>query len=216
MAVVELDSIAANIEGRRKPTIDELHRIFLRTINALSRIMEIRDLYTLGHQQQVSAIARSIGRELGLSSDVIEGMRIGATLHDIGKLGVPAEILVKPARLTPVEYELVKTHSDLGHSILKEINFPWPVAEMVHQHHERLDGLGYPQGLKGDEILIEAQIIGLADALHSIASHRPYRPALGVDQAMETIGRGAGSLFNPQAVEACRRLLKRGEISLDK
>ena len=216
MAVAELDALAANIEDRQKPHIDELHRTFLRTINALSRIMEIRDLYTLGHQQKVSQIARSIGRELGLSGNVIEGMRVGATLHDIGKLGVPAEILAKPATLTPVEFELVKTHSALGHSILKEINFPWPVAEMVHQHHERLDGSGYPQGLKGDDILIEAQIVGLADALDSIASHRPYRPSRGADQAMEIIGQGAGSLFNPQAVEACRQLLKRGEISLDK
>ena len=216
MAVAELDALAANIEDRQKPHIDELHRTFLRTINALSRIMEIRDLYTLGHQQKVSQIARSIGRELGLSGNVIEGMRVGATLHDIGKLGVPAEIRAKPATLTPVEFELVKTHSAPGHSILKEINFPWPVAEMVHQHHERLDGSGYPQGLKGDDILIEAQIVGLADALDSIASHRPYRPSRGADQAMEIIGQGAGSLFNPQAVEACRQLLKRGEISLDK
>lgn len=216
MAIAELDALPSDIENRHKPHIDKLHRIFLRTINAMSRIMEIRDLYTLGHQQKVSAIARSIGCELGLSSNAIEGLRIGATLHDIGKLGVPTELLAKPARLTPVEFELVKTHSDLGHSILKEIDFPWPVADMVHQHHERLDGSGYPQGLKGDDILIEAQIISIADALDSIASHRPYRPSLGLEHAMEIIHQGAGNLFNPQIVDVCCRLIERGEITLDK
>ncbi len=192
--------------------MEELAHVLFRTINALSRVIEIRDLYTVGHQQNVSRIARRIAQEIGLDSDTIEGLRVGAMLHDIGKVGIPAEILSKPAKLTATEYELVKTHSTMGYTVLREITFPWPVAEIVHQHHERIDGSGYPGGLKGDDILIQAQILGVADTVDSILSHRPYRPGLGKDQAMQVVVEGAGKVFASRLADACCKLMERDDL----
>ena len=195
--------------------MDEFAHVLFRTINALSRVIEIRDLYTVGHQQSVSRIARRIAQEVGLDRDTIEGLRVGSTLHDIGKVGIPAEILSKPAKLTSTEYDLVKTHSTMGYSVLREISFPWPVAEIVHQHHERIDGSGYPGGLKGDDILIQAQILGVADTVDSILAHRPYRAALGKDRAMEVVAEGAGTVFAQRIADACCSLMERDELTLE-
>lgn len=190
------------------------NRAFLQTINALSRMMEIRDIYTYGHQERVSRIARSIAQKLKIGADVIEGIRIAATIHDIGKIGIPLEILAKPAKLSEPEFAIVRTHSSLGSSILKDMEFPWPVADMVRQHHERLDGSGYPDGLKGDALLTGSQIIGVADTIEAIASHRPYRPALGLDFALTEIQRGAGRLFDPAIVDAATQVIENSEIDL--
>lgn len=191
-----------------------LKRAFLQTISALSRIMEIRDVYTYGHQQRVSRIARSIAQKLEFDHETIEGIRVGATLHDIGKISVPLDILCKPGKLSEPEYAIVKTHSLQGHAVLKDMEFPWPVATMIRQHHERLDGSGYPDGLKGDAILIDAQIIGVADTIEAMASHRPYRPALGMDFALEEIQRGTGRLYDPLIVDAAKQVLERGDFDL--
>jgi len=195
--------------------MDEFAHVLLRTINALSRVIEIRDLYTVGHQQNVSRIARRIGQEIGLDHDTIEGLRVGSTLHDIGKVGIPAEILAKPAKLTPTEYELVKAHSTMGYSVLREISFPWPVAEIVHQHHERIDGSGYPGGMKGDDILIQAQILGVADTVDSMLTHRPYRAAQGPERAMRVIAEGAGTKFAQVIADACCKLMERDELMVE-
>ena len=194
--------------------VSDLERIFLRTITSLSGLMEIRDLYTLGHQNRASDIARRIANEMGLDATVVDGVRFGATLHDIGKIGIPSDILNKPAKLDGEEYGLIKTHTTKGYTVLKGIDFPWPVAEMVYQHHERLDGTGYPLGLAGDEILLEAQIIGVADTLDSINSYRPYRQGLGLEEAMRIIKEGAGSVFSTEVVDACCRLAERKEMPL--
>lgn len=183
-------------------------RTFLRTLNALVRLMEIRDLYTVGHQQSVAELARRIGQEMGFSADRLDGLRVGAMLHDIGKVGIPSDILTKPATLTVPEYDLVKTHSEMGHSVLAEIDFSWPVADMIHQHHERLDGSGYPNALSGSDILLEARIIAVADTVDCIVSHRPYRAGLGLDKAVDIITEGAGRLFDDDVVNATRQILE--------
>ena len=213
MLDIGVDFSPGSVGAKPKVHIDDGNRVFLRAINSLSRTMEIRDLYTLGHQQRVSQIARLIGQNLGLASDAIEGLRVGATLHDIGKIGIPAEILSKPAKLNAAEFGLVKTHAEMGYGILREVDFPWPVAEMVYQHHERLDGSGYPRGLKGGEILVEAQIIGVADTIESVAVHRPYRPALGLDRAFEILREGAERLFDPKIVEVGCRVIDSDVVS---
>lgn len=163
------------------------------TVNALVKIVELRDPYTSGHQKRVSRLALAIARELGLSEREIERIKITALVHDIGKISMPTEILSKPDKLPEIEFGLIKNHSRTGHDILMNINFPWEIGEIVLQHHERIDGSGYPKGLKGDEILIEARIIGVADVVEAMSSHRPYRPALGIDKALEEISQKKAS-----------------------
>lgn len=192
--------------------LSQLERTFLRTIDSLTTVMEIRDLYTAGHQNRTADIARRIATEVGLETKIIDGVRLGATLHDIGKIGIPIDILNKPASLTSQEFELVKTHTLKGYDVLKHIDFPWPIADIVHQHHERIDGSGYPLGLTERDILVEAQIVGLADTVESITSFRPYRSALGIDIATQTIKEGAAKSFNADLVAACCKLIERGEI----
>lgn len=184
------------------------------TIDAIAATVETRDPYTAGHQRRVADLARAIGREMGMSEAAQEGLHFGALIHDLGKVQVPAEILSKPTRLSKLEYELIKTHSQAGYEIVKGIDFPWPVAEMVHQHHERLDGSGYPQGLKGDAIAPEARILAVADVVEAMASHRPYRPGLGVDAALREIEAKRGVWFDPAAVDACLRLFREGRFKL--
>jgi HD-GYP domain-containing protein (c-di-GMP phosphodiesterase class II) len=150
-----------------------------------------------------------LAKKLGLPPGTIEGVYVAGTIHDLGKISVPAEILSKPSTLTATEFSLIKTHPDVGYEILKPIQFPWPIAEMVRQHHERMDGSGYPRGLKGDEILLEARILAVADVVEAISSHRPYRPALGLERAMEELKKGKGTLYDPQVVDACLELLAR-------
>lgn len=186
----------------------KLRRALDGTIQALISAVEMRDPYTAGHQNRVAKLTCAIAEEMGLSENKIEGLRVASLLHDIGNLNVPAEILNKPGQLTKIEYTLLKTHPQFGFEILRTINFPWPVAQMVLQHHERLDGSGYPQGLKGDKIMLEAKIISVADVVEPMSSHRPYRAALGIDKAIEEINNGKGKLYDPQVVDACIKLIK--------
>lgn len=186
-----------------------------QTIAAISLTLEKRDPYTAGHQQRVARIARAIAVEMGLSERRVAGIHFGALIHDIGKVYVPAEILNRPGRLTALEFGLIQTHSEVGFDIVKEIPFPWPVAQMIHQHHERLDGSGYPQGLKGDEIMLEARILAVADVLEAMASHRPYRAALGIEAGLDEIVRQRGRHFDPAAVDACVRLLREKGFRLE-
>ena len=178
------------------------------TVEALASTVERRDAYTAGHQRRVSEIATAIARRMGLSEDVIGGLRLASIIHDVGKIQVPAEILSKPVRLTPLEFALIKEHAQAGYDIVKGIDFPWPVADIVLQHHERLDGSGYPKGLRGDDILIEAKILAVADVMEAMMSHRPYRAALGIDAALAEIEAGKGTLYDPAAVDACDALFR--------
>ena len=191
-----------------------LRRSLEATIEAIAAALEMRDPYTAGHQRRVADLTAAIAREMGLPQDKVEGIHFGALIHDLGKLQVPAEILAKPTRLSKVEFELIKAHPQAGYDIIKGIDFPWPVAAMVHQHHERLDGSGYPQGLKGDAIALEARILAVADVVEAMASHRPYRPGLGMEAALKEIIDKRGTFFDPDAVDACVRLFREGRFSL--
>jgi len=202
-------------ERKIKQGYKKLQRTMEATINTISKIIETRDPYTAGHQNAVSQIAVAIAQEMKLPEDKIEGMRIAALVHDIGKINILAEILSKPSKLNEMEFSLIKNHPKTGYDILKTIDFPWPVARIILQHHERLDGSGYPQGLKGDEILLEAKIIGTADVVEAMSSHRPYRPSLGIDKALEEISKNKGILYNPEVVDgACLRLFKEKDFEL--
>jgi putative nucleotidyltransferase with HDIG domain len=184
------------------------------TITAMSSTMEMRDPYTSGHQKKVAQISEAIAKELGWSEDKIHGLRMAALVHDIGKISIPAELLVKPSKLTQIEYALMKEHVNNGYSILKEIPFLWPIADMVRQHHERIDGSGYPLGLKGDQILSEARVLGVADIIDSMSSHRPYRPALGIEKAISEIDSRAGKDLDIEIVEVVKKLFQEGKLSI--
>ncbi len=192
-----------------------LQRALQGTIQAISTTIEMRDPYTAGHQRRVAKLAEAIGRELGMPEARLEGLKLSAEIHDIGKIHVPSEILSKPTKLTELEYTIIKTHPQAGYEILKNIEFPWPVAEIVLQHHERIDGSGYPRGLKGEEILPEARILAVADVVEAMASHRPYRPAFGIDRALEEIKLNRGRLYGSDEVDACVRLIEAKGFSLD-
>ena len=170
--------------------------------------MDTRDPYTAGHQQRVAQLASGIAQELRLPRKQQEAIKIAAALHDIGKIGIPSEILTKPATLNEVEFSLIKKHPEMGYDILKDIDFAYPIAQIVLEHQERMDGSGYPQGLKGKDILLEAKIIGVADVVEAMSSHRPYRPALGIDKALEEISQNRGILYDPKVVDACLKLFK--------
>lgn len=181
---------------------------------ALAGVLEIRDPYTAGHQRRVAAIAVAIARHMGLDERLIEGLYFGGMIHDIGKVGIPAEILCKPSRLTDTEMKLVQEHAKVGFDIVQHVEFPWPVAQMVLQHHERMDGSGYPNGLKGGAILLEARILAVADVVEAMASHRPYRPGLGIDQAIDEITRYRDSRYDPQVVDACLAVVRSNGMAL--
>ena len=193
---------------RLKKSYQRLQKTMQDTIRVIAKVVEVKDPYTSGHQHRVSQLAASIAQELKLPPDKLEGIRIAALVHDIGKISVPAEILSKPTKLNEIEYSLIKDHSQIGYDILKTIDFPWPVAQIILQHHERIDGSGYPQGLKGNKILLEARIIGVADVVEAMSSHRPYRPALGIDKALEEISKNKGILYVPEVVNACLKNFK--------
>jgi putative nucleotidyltransferase with HDIG domain len=177
-------------------------------VKTLSMIIETRDPYTSGHEDQVAKIACNIAKEMKFTEEQITAIHIAATLHDIGKISVPSEILTKPGRLSDLEMEMIKTHCKVANDILINIEFPYPVAEIIFQHHERMDGSGYPRGLKGDKIAIEARIIGAADVMDAMTSYRPYRPALGVDAAIEEIVKFRGITYDPAVVDACLKIYK--------
>jgi len=193
-------------EEELKQGLKMLRQAMEGAVQAMALIVESRDPYTAGHQRRVTKLACSIAKELGYSESFIDGIRMAASTHDIGKIYVPAEILSKPGNLAEIESGLIKAHPQKGYDVLKEIVFPYPIAQIVLQHHERLDGSGYPEGLTGEEILFEAKILGVADVVEAMASHRPYRPALGIHKAMIEITENKGILYEPEVVNACIRL----------
>lgn len=178
------------------------------TVGAIASTIEIRDPYTAGHQYRVAQLSVAIARELRLSDNQVHGVYLAGIVHDVGKISIPAEILNKPGNLSPLEYQLIQTHALSGYNILKSVDFPWPIAQTILQHHERLDGSGYPNGITDDEIIIEAKILAVADVVEAMMSHRPYRAALGLYQALAEIQRGRGWLYDAAAVDACTRILK--------
>jgi putative nucleotidyltransferase with HDIG domain len=177
--------------------------------------VEARDPYTAGHQRRVADLARAIAEEMGLSKERIEGIRVAGGLHDIGKINIPAEILGKPGRINNMELGLIKMHPQVGYNILKGIEFPWPVAQIVLQHHERMDGSGYPQGLVGGDIVLEARILAVADVVEAMSSHRPYRPAHNIDKALEEISQNSGILYDPEVADVCLRLFTEKGFKLE-
>jgi PAS domain S-box-containing protein/putative nucleotidyltransferase with HDIG domain len=200
-------------ERELNESYDRLSRALEGIIRAMSVTIEMRDPYTAGHQRRVSKLACAIARKSGLPETQIEGIRMAGEIHDIGKIYVPAEILSKPSKLTDIEFTIIKTHSQVGYDILKNIEFPWPIADIVVQHHERLDGSGYPARLKGDAILPEANIIIVADVVEAMSSHRPYRPSHGIDKAITEITQNKGVLYDAKIVDHCVQLLKEKDFS---
>lgn len=184
------------------------------TVEAIASTVEMRDPYTAGHQRRVADLASAIAGKMGLPHEEVYAIHLAGIVHDLGKISIPAEILSKPARLSEIEYSFIKTHPQVGHDILKDIDFPWPVAQMVLQHHERMDGSGYPQGLKGDAILPAARILAVADVLEAMVSHRPYRAGLGLEAAMQEIREHRGTRYDPAVVDAALQLLTSGEYTL--
>jgi putative nucleotidyltransferase with HDIG domain len=208
--------LAVSIDSaNRYETIKQKHSELTETldgiIHAMTRVVETRDPYTAGHQRRVAELARAIALEMGLPEWQAKGIYITGLLHDVGKVAVPTEILSKPGKINQDEFSIIKNHSRIGHDILRRIEFPWPVTQAILQHHERLDGSGYPSGLAGEEIIIEARILGVADVVEAMSSHRPYRPALGLDAALDEINKGRGILYDCAVADTCLNLLKKNE-----
>jgi PAS domain S-box-containing protein len=218
---VGIHGVSRDITERResehalKESFKRLRKSLGATVQAIAVTVETRDPYTAGHQRRVADLARSIATEMNLSVDQIEGIRMAAAIHDLGKISVPAEILSKPTKLTALEFSLIKTHAQSGYDILKDIEFPWPVARAVLEHHERMNGSGYPNGLTGDNMLLESQILAVADVVEAIASHRPYRPSLGIEAALEEIEKNRGTLYDTGAVDACLRVFREKSYHLE-
>jgi len=195
-------------EEKIQQNLHNLRQAIEGTIELTALMVEAKDPYTAGHQRRVSVLGSAIAKEMNLSEEQIEGTKIAGLIHDLGKISIPSEILSKPGRITELEFDLIKNHSQIGYNILKTIEFPWPIEQIVLQHHERMDGSGYPSGLSGENILIESRILGVADVVEAISSHRPYRPALGIDKALEEISKNRGILYDPKVVDACLKLFK--------
>jgi len=206
----------ANIYENIKQEHSELEKAMDGVVHAMSLVTESRDPYTAGHQRRVAELAQAIGREMGLSEWQIMGMHIAGLLHDVGKVAVPSEILSKPGKISQYEYSIIKNHSQVGYEILQKIDFPWPVTIAILQHHERMNGSGYPAGVSGEEIILEARILGVADVVEAMSSHRPYRPALGLGSALAEITKNRGVLYDPQVVDACLRLLENDETVFER
>jgi PAS domain S-box-containing protein/putative nucleotidyltransferase with HDIG domain len=202
-------------EEAQEKSLKELRQSLEGTVVALANTVEMRDPYIAGHQRRVAQLACALAQEMGFSPDQLEGIRVMGSLHDIGKIGIPAEILTKPGRLNEFEANLVKTHAQIGYAILKDLKFPWPVAQAILQHHERLNGSGYPSGLSDREIIPEARILAVADVVEAMASYRPYRPAVGIDQALEEISRNRGTLYDPEVVDICLRVFTEKSFKFD-
>jgi hypothetical protein len=197
----------ANRETQQR-YIERLEKVFMSAVEVATNLGELRDPFNAGHQRRAANLAAAIGAELGFDAQRQEGLRVAGFLYDIGKISVPAEILSRPAKLTAPEFDLVKSHCQASYDVLSKVEFPWPVAEAALQHHERLDGSGYPRGLKGDEILLEARVLGVADVVEAMCSHRPYRPARSVDEALAEIEGGSGTRYDATVVAACVRLFR--------
>ncbi len=216
-------SYRRNLEEMVDERTDSLQRSMKKLENAMNGIVraiahtvETRDPYTAGHQRRVADLAVALAQAVGFEAEMIEAVRMAAIIHDLGKISVPAEILSKPSRLTVNEFNLIKEHPQVGYNILKDIEFPWEIATMVYQHHEKLDGSGYPLGLSGDEILPESRVLTVADVVEAMASHRPYRPGLGIDIALEEIQKNQGRLYDPKVAAACQSLFKEERFSFEK
>ena len=197
-------------------TLDSLNNAVGATIQVMISAIEMRDPYTAGHQIRSADLACAIATEMELPQDKIDGLRMAGSIHDIGKLSIPAEILSKPTKLTNPEFSLIKEHSQNGYEILKNVKSPWPLAQIVYQHHERMNGSGYPQGLKGDAILLEARIMSVADVVEAMASYRPYRPGLGIDTALAEIEKNKGTLYDNNVADACLKLFREKGYKLPK
>ncbi|MGQ9800133.1 MAG: HD domain-containing phosphohydrolase [Candidatus Saccharicenans sp.] len=197
------------IEARLEETLGKLRKAFGASISILNKIVEIKDPYTGGHQKRVAELARTIATEMKLEPEKIDGLRLAAQIHDIGKIIVPAEILSKPGPLSEIEWGLVKNHVVIGCELLKDIDFPWPIVEIVYQHHERMDGSGYPRGLKGEEIMVEARILAVSDVVEAMSSFRPYREAHSMEEALSEIQNKRGQLYDDKVVEVCLDLFLR-------
>ncbi len=204
------------LEKKLEQTSTHLRQALNESIETIAKISELRDPYTSGHQKRVAKLAVAIAQELKLPERMIEGIKVTGYLHDLGKLAIPAEILSKPTQLTKTEFELIKTHPQTGFDLLSGLIFPWPVAEVILQHHERLNGVGYPHGLKSDAILMEARIIAVADVVEAMSSHRPYRPALGLQPALDEIKKNREILYDTNVVDACLRLFQEKGFAFEK
>ena len=202
-------------EEELKRTTEKLRKSLVGTVQAMSLTVETRDPYTAGHQRRVASLAGAIAREMHISDESAETITMAAAIHDIGKMSVPAEILSKPGKLTALEMRLIRVHPQTGYDILKDVDLPSPIAQIILEHHERLDGSGYPQGLANGDILLESQILAVADVVEAISSNRPYRPAHGVDMALDEIEKNRGLLYNVEAVDACLKLFRHEGFSLE-
>ena len=202
-------------EAHLQQSYEQLQETLIATVNTLASTIEMRDPYTAGHQRRVTMLACAIAEEMGLTNDQFDGLRMASLIHDLGKINVPAEILSKPGKINEIEFSIIRYHPQICHDILKKIELPWPVATIILHHHERLDGSGYPQGLKGDEIIYEARILGVADVVEAMASHRPYRPALGIKIALEEITKNRGILYDPVIVDTCVKLFTKRKFRFD-
>lgn len=211
------DTLAGVIERKRaeeklNQSIQRLNKSIEGTVRALAMVVETRDPYTAGHQNRVTQLACAIAGEMKLSEEKVECIYMASNIHDIGKINVPAEILSKPSALTKAEFDLLKTHPPVGSAILKEVDFSYPIVQIILQHHERIDGSGYPEGIKGKDIMLEAKILAVADVVEAMASHRPYRPAIGIETALKEIKQNSGKLFDSEAVDACVTLFNEKEF----
>jgi len=219
--LVEYQSVGRDTTERRwaerelQRSFEKLQRTFKGMVNAMVSAIEIRDPYTAGHGRRVTELACAIAERMGLSEDRIEGLRMAGLIHDIGKIGVPAEVLSKPGQLSELEWGMIKAHPQVGYDILKTIEFPWPVAQIVLQHHERIDGSGYPTGLSGDDILLEARILAVADVVQAMVSNRPHRPPHGLDKVLEEVSQNKGILYDPEAMEVCLKLIAEKVVTFE-
>jgi len=196
------------VDKKLKQTYKKLQKFIENTAYIIMKVVETRDPYSIGHQKRVSKLATTIAQEMKLPQDKIEGIRIASLVHDIGKVNLPTEIISKPGKLIEVEFNLIKNHPRVGYDILKKLDFPWPIAEIVLQHQEKIDGSGYPRGLKGDEICIEAKILGVANVVEAMSSYKSYRPALSIDEALAEIAENRNILFDPEVVNTCLNLFE--------
>jgi putative nucleotidyltransferase with HDIG domain len=208
-AVEDADTYSIQLERELEKSLRRVEKSMQATVQALSHTVETKDPYVGGHQKRVSKLACTIAKEMGLTAWQIEGIRVAGLLHDIGKIAVPTEILSKPGKLSDSEFSVIKDHPMVAFEILKNIDFDWPIAQIVVQHHERLDGSGYPYAIPGKDILLEARILAVADVVEAMSSHRPYRPALGVDAALAELVRGDGTLYDSDVVRALKKVIKK-------
>jgi len=209
--VAELEKIKVKynqLERKLRQSNEKLQKFIEGIAYIITEIVEIRDPYLIGHHQRVSKLATAIAQEMKLSQDKIKGAKIASLVYDVGKVNLPAEIVSKPSKLVEVEFNLVKNHPRIDYEILKKVDFPWPIAEIVFQHQEKIDGSGYPRGLKGTEILIEAKILGVANVVEAMSSYKSYRPALSIDESLMEISKYKNILFDPEVVDACLKLFK--------